>query len=54
MGQVLSLGLGKRRLSPSKILGYDSMVGPSSPLIEMLGGFANVVLTSVLDGWLRL
>ncbi|KAI5329173.1 hypothetical protein L3X38_028570 [Prunus dulcis] len=31
-GQVLSLGLGISQLSPSRVVGYDSMVGASRPV----------------------
>ena len=49
IGQVLSLGLGRRRLSPRTIFGQDSIVAPSRPIV-ILGCGAIVVLNSKI-GW---
>ena len=48
--QVLSLAFGNRRLSPSTIFGYDSIVGPSRPATRVACCGAIKVESCVL-GW---
>ena len=50
MGQVLSLGLGNSRLLPSKVFGYDSIVGPSRPITKAIC-CGTIEVESYVLGW---
>ena len=53
--QVLSLGFNKRPLSPRRVLGYISIVAPSSPITRGMGCREILVGRSVIGGrWRRL
>ncbi|RDX65336.1 hypothetical protein CR513_56013, partial [Mucuna pruriens] len=48
IAHVLSLGFNKRPLSPIRVLGYFSIVAPSSPITKGMGSREIVTGSSVL------
>ncbi|GER41512.1 vacuolar sorting protein 9 domain [Striga asiatica] len=49
IGHVPSLGFGSRRLSPKTLVGYDSMVGRSRPLADLIEGPSNFEARILLE-----